>query len=125
MGELVREDRGEEEERGDRRDDERLLSRPRGEVRGIDRVRKRQHHEKEDQDPRDVYPNVDPEEPRDTDRTGHCSEHTGRPVELPTVPELASMIDHAVLKPTQTERDVVSACNLALREHIASVCVKP
>src|SRR2546423_11203702 len=44
---------------------------------------------------------------------------------LPTVPELAAMIDHAVLKPTQTERDVVDACAIALREHIASVCVKP
>ena len=45
--------------------------------------------------------------------------------ELPTVPELAAMIDHAVLKPTQTERDVVDACTLARHEHIASVCVKP
>src|SRR5438876_10482961 len=44
---------------------------------------------------------------------------------LPTVPELAAMIDHAVLKPTQTERDVVDACAIARREHIASVCVKP
>ena len=35
------------------------------------------------------------------------------------------MIDHAVLKPTQTERDVVDACTLARHEHIASVCVKP
>jgi deoxyribose-phosphate aldolase len=32
---------------------------------------------------------------------------------LPTVPELAAMIDHAVLKPTQTERDVVDACAIA------------
>jgi len=46
-------------------------------------------------------------------------------VELPTVPELGRMTDHAVLKPTQAERDVVSACTLALREHIAAVCVKP
>ena len=44
---------------------------------------------------------------------------------LPTVPQLASMIDHAVLKPTQTERDVVEGCAIARREHIASVCVKP
>ena len=35
------------------------------------------------------------------------------------------MIDHAVLKPTQTERDVVDACAIARKEHIASVCVKP
>ena len=35
------------------------------------------------------------------------------------------MIDHAVLKPTHTERDVVDACAIARKEHIASVCVKP
>ncbi len=46
-------------------------------------------------------------------------------MQLPTVPELAAMIDHAVLKPTQTERDVVDACAIARKEHIASVCVKP
>lgn len=44
---------------------------------------------------------------------------------LPTVPALAAMIDHAVLKPTQTERGVVDACTIARREVIASVCVKP
>ena len=47
------------------------------------------------------------------------------PRTLPTVPELASIIDHAVLKPTQTERDVVEACTIARREHVATVCVKP
>ena len=45
--------------------------------------------------------------------------------DLPTAPDLAALIDHAVLKPTQTERDVVDACTLGRREHIASVCVKP
>lgn len=44
---------------------------------------------------------------------------------LPTVRELAAMIDHAVLRPTQTERDVVDACTIARRERIASVVVKP
>lgn len=44
---------------------------------------------------------------------------------LPSAPELARMIDHAVLKPTQTERDVVDACAIARREKIATVCVKP
>ena len=43
------------------------------------------------------------------------------PMQLPTVPELAAMIDHAVLKPTHTERDVVDACAIARKEHIASV----
>lgn len=44
---------------------------------------------------------------------------------LPTVRELAQMIDHAVLRPTQAERDVVDACTIARRERIASVVVKP
>lgn len=45
--------------------------------------------------------------------------------ELPTVRELASRIDHSVLKPNSSERDVVEACVLARRERIASVVVKP
>ncbi|MGH2449867.1 MAG: deoxyribose-phosphate aldolase [Candidatus Limnocylindria bacterium] len=44
---------------------------------------------------------------------------------LPTVPALAKVIDHAVLKPTESERDVVEACTIARRERIATVCVKP
>lgn len=44
---------------------------------------------------------------------------------LPSVRDLAAMIDHAVLKPTQTERDVVDACTIARREKVATVCVKP
>jgi deoxyribose-phosphate aldolase len=44
---------------------------------------------------------------------------------LPTVRALAAMIDHSVLKPTQTERDVVEGCTIARREHIAAVVVKP
>ncbi|MBI2772895.1 MAG: hypothetical protein HYX56_00155 [Chloroflexi bacterium] len=47
------------------------------------------------------------------------------PRALPTVPELAAMLDHSVLKPTQGEHDVVDACAIARREHIASVVVKP
>ncbi len=50
---------------------------------------------------------------------------TDAEIALPTVPALAAMIDHAVLRPTQTERDVVEGCAIATREHIASVCVKP
>lgn len=46
-------------------------------------------------------------------------------VDLPTVRELAAMLDHAVLKPNQAERDVVDACTIARRERIAAVVVKP
>lgn len=35
------------------------------------------------------------------------------------------MLDHAVLKPNQAERDVVDACTIARRERIAAVVVKP
>jgi deoxyribose-phosphate aldolase len=38
---------------------------------------------------------------------------------------VVSRIDHAVLTPTQTSADVRSACEMAVRLGIASVCVKP
>ena len=38
---------------------------------------------------------------------------------------VVSLIDHAVLSPTQTSADVRSACEMAVRLGIASVCVKP
>ena len=38
---------------------------------------------------------------------------------------ILSMIDHAVLQPTQTVADVQRACELCLRLATASVCVKP
>jgi deoxyribose-phosphate aldolase len=38
---------------------------------------------------------------------------------------LAKTIDHSLLKPELTERDVVEGCALAGRYHVASVCVKP
>jgi deoxyribose-phosphate aldolase len=38
---------------------------------------------------------------------------------------VVSLIDHAVLTPTQTSVDVRSACEMAVRLGIASVCVKP
>lgn len=39
--------------------------------------------------------------------------------------EVVSLIDHAVLHPTQTSADVRTACEMAARLQIASVCVKP
>ena len=38
---------------------------------------------------------------------------------------LAKTIDHSLLKPELTERDVDEGCALAARYHVASVCVKP
>jgi deoxyribose-phosphate aldolase len=39
--------------------------------------------------------------------------------------QIAATIDHAVLKPTATERDVIEACRLGDKYHVAGVCVRP
>jgi len=38
---------------------------------------------------------------------------------------LAKMIDHSILHPTMTDQDLIDGCNLAMKYHVASVCVKP
>lgn len=42
-----------------------------------------------------------------------------------TYPQIAKMIDHSLLVPTLTDRDMEEGCRLALRYDVASVCVKP
>ncbi len=42
-----------------------------------------------------------------------------------TLPTLAKMIDHSLLHPTMTDRELVDGCALALRYDVASVCIKP
>lgn len=42
-----------------------------------------------------------------------------------TVRDLAKMIDHSVLHPTLTDRDLERACDVARKYDVASVCVKP
>lgn len=42
-----------------------------------------------------------------------------------TLAELARVIDHSLLKPELNETEVEAGCELALRYHVASVCVKP
>ena len=39
--------------------------------------------------------------------------------------ELAKMIDHSLLHPTMTDRDLDEGCDLAARYEVASVCIKP
>ena len=39
--------------------------------------------------------------------------------------DLAKMIDHSLLHPTMTDQDIIDGCNLAMKYHVASVCVKP
>lgn len=42
-----------------------------------------------------------------------------------TVEQVAATIDHAVLKPNQTEQDVRSNAQLCIRYGVASMCVRP
>ena len=39
--------------------------------------------------------------------------------------EIARLIDHSLLHPTLTDRELRTGCELAKRYHVASVCVKP
>ncbi|HTX92541.1 MAG TPA: deoxyribose-phosphate aldolase [Anaerolineales bacterium] len=42
-----------------------------------------------------------------------------------SVLSLAKMIDHSLLHPTFTDRELVDGCRLAARHHTATVCIKP
>ncbi|HZO90293.1 MAG TPA: deoxyribose-phosphate aldolase [Chthonomonadaceae bacterium] len=42
-----------------------------------------------------------------------------------TFAEIARTIDHSLLRPELTEREVIASCELAQRYQVASVCVKP
>ncbi|MFO0911989.1 MAG: deoxyribose-phosphate aldolase [Pirellulales bacterium] len=42
-----------------------------------------------------------------------------------TYDELAQMIDHSLLHPTMTDRELEEGCRLAVRYGVASVCIKP
>lgn len=39
--------------------------------------------------------------------------------------KVAATIDHAALKPTMTDRDIIENCELGKRYQVASVCVRP
>ena len=38
---------------------------------------------------------------------------------------LAKMIDHSLLHPTMTDLDLTNGCKLAVKHHVATVCIKP
>lgn len=44
---------------------------------------------------------------------------------MPTLAELAKMIDHSLLQPTLTDAEMVNGCLLAREYDVASVCIKP
>lgn len=55
----------------------------------------------------------------------HHSERT-KPIEEDiTLHMLAKMIDHSLLHPTMTDRDILDGCALARKYDVATVCVKP
>src|SRR5512139_807766 len=39
--------------------------------------------------------------------------------------ELAKMIDHSLLHPTMTDRELEEGCAIAAKYQVASVCIKP
>ena len=39
--------------------------------------------------------------------------------------QLAGMIDHSLLNPTLTDRELEDGCRLAAQYGVASVCIKP
>jgi deoxyribose-phosphate aldolase len=41
------------------------------------------------------------------------------------VNELAKMIDHSLLHPTMTDKEMKEGCEIAMQYHVASVCIKP
>jgi deoxyribose-phosphate aldolase len=44
---------------------------------------------------------------------------------MPTLKDLAKMIDHSLLHPTMTDADLLNGCEIAKRYDVATVCVKP
>jgi deoxyribose-phosphate aldolase len=42
-----------------------------------------------------------------------------------TYQDVAKMIDHSLLNPTLTDRDLEQGCQLALKYDVASVCIMP
>ncbi len=46
-------------------------------------------------------------------------------IEALTYEQIAKTIDHSLLRPELTEQDVSAGCELALRYHVASACVRP
>ena len=44
---------------------------------------------------------------------------------MPTLAELAQMIDHSLLQPTLTDAELEAGCRVAREYEVASVCIKP
>lgn len=42
-----------------------------------------------------------------------------------TIKEISKMIDHSLLHPTMTDKELIEGCNIALDYDVAAVCIKP
>lgn len=42
-----------------------------------------------------------------------------------TLKEISKMIDHSLLHPTMTDKELIEGCNIALDYDVAAVCIKP
>ncbi|MBC7256987.1 MAG: deoxyribose-phosphate aldolase, partial [Chloroflexi bacterium] len=42
-----------------------------------------------------------------------------------TYQDIAKMIDHSLLNPVMTDRELEEGCQIALKYDVASVCIKP
>lgn len=51
--------------------------------------------------------------------------HKKTPMKQPTLAEVARMIDHALLHPMMTDREIRQGCELAKKYGVATACVKP
>ncbi len=49
----------------------------------------------------------------------------GEPINMFTYADIAKMIDHSLLNPILTEKELEKGCVLALHYHVASVCILP
>jgi len=48
----------------------------------------------------------------------------GIPMDIVTAKDIAKMIDHSLLNPVMTEKDITEGCEIALKYDVATVCVK-
>ena len=44
---------------------------------------------------------------------------------VPTLAQIARMIDHSILHPTFTDKDLITNCEIAVKYQVATVCIKP
>src|SRR5215831_14629278 len=63
---------------------------------------------------------------RQSNRRAECYSNDGEDITMKySYEELAGMIDHSLLNPTMTDRELDEGCAQAVKYRVASVCIKP